>query len=207
MYQDTDFREALRTHADLSVMAFEPNPTNLAKVVPDPRLVVVPVALSNATGFLPFKPWSPTGGSILDLGPGHDSYLPPEARSLSPDRLVEVPVLRLSDILLHIGDDVSIEYLKSDAQGADLLVVVGAGDSLRRIRAVTVECQDLSSPSDARVFYKGACLVSDLVLYMASQGFSHHECVMQNAQLAEHNCHFGRSDADLQFARTAFRGL
>ena len=205
LYDDTDFRRELESSPDLTVIAFEANPENVARIRYHARLFLAGAALGTQSGFQTFNQWSATGGSLLPLGPAHTAYLSEESRKASPERQYEVGVVRLGDILSRVAGDVNIEYIKVDAQGADLDVVTSAGFSvLGRVRAITVECQDIYTKTDPRAFYAGACVVSDLVTFMEAAGFARHDCELQNAELAEKNCHFGRNDTDVGFARDAF---
>lgn len=78
----------------------------------------------------------------------------------------------------------------------------GAARLLKRTTMAVAECQDISDPKDdARVYYEDGCLKKDLVPFMELQGFTHHDCVMQNEKIAEVNCYFARDDAALKEAK------
>ena len=67
-----------------------------------------------------------------------------------------------------------------------------------------MECQDLPTPRDPRLYYEHACLTNSLLTFMGSMGFAAHECRMQNEAIREQNCHFAKNDIDLQFVLSSF---
>lgn len=206
VYTRTDFWDALTVHAnetaDVAVWGIEPNARHVASHPAHPSVTLFTAAAADYEGTAALTLWSPTGASLLPLGPAHARYVPAEARTGSPHE--EVAVVRLDTLLRLVPARVRVDYVKIDAQGADFAVVRGAGALVERIDSLTVECQDLPSPSDPRLFYEGACIVSDLREWMRANGFAFCDCVLQNADIAEHNCHFGRTRAASERARALF---
>jgi hypothetical protein len=59
-----------------------------------------------------------------------------------------------------------VDYLKVDAQGLDLQVVRSAGDRLKDIHRICVECDVTSNP-----LYRGAATKNETVDFFESHGF------------------------------------
>ncbi|CAB9525033.1 expressed unknown protein [Seminavis robusta] len=77
-----------------------------------------------------------------------------------------VMVFPLKDLLdLIPTTTIKSIHLKVDAEGADLQVLKSAGDSLKKVSSVVIECQDLE-PNDKRILRQGACLLSQAKEYM-----------------------------------------
>lgn len=204
VYQRTDFWAALekypRATRDVAVWGLEPNARHVAAHPPHPAVTLINAAAADVEGVAAMRMWSPTGASLHALGPAHSRYLSDAERNPLTVRTEQVVVLRLDTLLRLVPSappdaQVRVEYLKVDAQGADLRVLRGAGAALARVESVTAECQDLPNASDPRLFYQDACLVHELRAFMASHGYTRQSCALQNADIAEYNCHFGRTDA------------
>ncbi|CAB9500338.1 unknown protein [Seminavis robusta] len=76
-----------------------------------------------------------------------------------------VMVFPLKDLLDHIPSNIKSIHLKVDAEGADLQVLKSAGDSLKKVSSVVIECQDLE-PNDKHILRQGSCLLSQANEYM-----------------------------------------
>ena len=197
------FQEHPRETQSLAVWGIEPNSRFVMDHPVHSAFTLFNAAASDHNGASELRLWSPTGASLLPLGPAHARYLAPGDASRANSQAVAT--IRLDSLLCLVPPHVAIEYIKVDAQGSDLAVLRGAGDQLLRVRAVTAECQDLDrGENDPRRFYEGACRVADLRAYMRTWGFTEQECVLQNADIAEYNCHFARNARVLRNVRALF---
>ena len=75
---------------------------------------------------------------------------------------IEVNCDRLDNIIN--GIEVNFDFLKVDAQGAELNVLKSAGDLLSIFKGIQVECNHVS-------FYKEGVLTSDIDNFLKSKGF------------------------------------
>jgi FkbM family methyltransferase len=168
----------LENNNDLFVFGFEPNPDCINGIksskkyecpghIKDQnisRLGIIPVALSNVDTPTTMKFY------ILQNDCGTSSLYEPANNKLGPVKeCIEVPVYSLRDFFVIFPWDrfPYIEYLKVDAQGADLNILKGAGDYLReRVVYVTTE-------GDGIEYYRGCSENNEenICKYMESQGF------------------------------------
>jgi FkbM family methyltransferase len=127
-------RQTWESRRTLGLVAVEPM-SQCWTVWPDSRrLLGIPAAIYLERGTMDFHVNANDGTSSLAAsaeGTGMDVLRTVEVR--------KVPVLRLEDVLEAIPDDLVIEYLKTDTQGADLQVLQSAGEQLRRVRRVRAE--------------------------------------------------------------------
>ena len=94
-----------------------------------------------------------------------------------------VPVYRLDSILNMIPKTYEMLYLKVDTEGADLHVLRGAGDYLKRFQYVTAEVAN-----DTIHFSRiGANTVEETVKYVTAAGFKGTYC-------SHGDCHFSKVD-------------
>ena len=170
----------LHNEKDLQVFGFEPYPQNVEyikmgkdnpiqstykvekKNIEDGSFVLIPCALSNKIGKLNFY--------VTD-DPGCSSLFQPKKNIVSPIRdIIKVPVFSLKHFFdLFPWDKMPIiEYIKIDAQGADLNILKGAEEYLtERVVYVTAEADGFQ--------YIGAESSNTklMVKYMKSIGFHH----------------------------------
>jgi FkbM family methyltransferase len=157
---------AAREDPSLRVYAFEPNLAVAKELIGRlPNYIVLPMAVAErdgcadlylnmfaaASSLLPFDPeglrrWS--GGEVLKV-----------------ERAISVPTIRLDTFLELMGLE-EVEFLKIDAQGADLAVVRSAGERLRTFARIALEVQVTPVP-----LYEGGSLRGATVDYLASRGF------------------------------------
>jgi len=150
----------------LRVYAFEPNLAVAKELIGRlPNYVVLPMAVAETDGcvdfhlnafaaassLLPFNPeglrrWA--GGDVLKV-----------------ERTMAVPAVRL-DTFMGLMDIAQVEFLKIDAQGADLAVVRSAGSRLRDVARLALEVQVAGVP-----LYEGGSERSAVVDYLTSRGF------------------------------------
>lgn len=85
---------------------------------------------------------------------------------LRVEETISVPATRL-DLFMERMEIGAVEFLKIDAQGADLAVVRSAGARLADIARVALEVQVTDQP-----LYVGGSTRQEAVLYMESRGFA-----------------------------------
>jgi FkbM family methyltransferase len=162
------------------VFCFEPNPEAVAAIqsptnakrhpshgdVLEHKYVnknafIIPVALGNSTA--DSVPFHITKGDI-----GCSSlYVPKVTTGIQISHTIEVPLRTLTQFfdLLDFTKFQYIDYIKVDAQGADLDILKGAGSYLsERVVYVTIEC-------DTEYISREKNSVQDVESYLTSQGF------------------------------------
>lgn len=161
---------------DLQVFGFEPNPAAIHSILHGAikqheshgnplsihfigkEFFLIPCALGlSSDGAIPFY--------VTKNDCGCSSIYPP--KYLDVERVINVPVFRLADFfdLFPFDTHPVIDYIKIDAQGADLDIVKSAGDYMKeRVIYVTLEAEDLH--------YKNTVnSLQDIDSYMKSIGF------------------------------------
>jgi FkbM family methyltransferase len=162
-----------------SIYAFEPLPENVVKVKQNLQkyrvsdVAVFQLALSDSTGTTEFHVSSGNPDHLpqtedWDYGNKSSSLLPPkEHAELVPwvkfERTIPVETMRL-DLFCdsHSIERIDLAYL--DVQGAELMVLRGAGNYLTRIGAIWMEV-------GARELYEGQPLKDDVERFMQGHGF------------------------------------
>jgi len=139
---------------DLVVFGFEPNPTSIQAIrsptnkkqqeahgdvlenrFVDEKCYLMQVALgAEEANAMPFY--------IATNDEGCSSFYKPSGVLFDVSKVIEVPVITLASFLEVFPWDQFpyIEYMKVDAQGADLDILKGAGSYLERIVFITAEC-------------------------------------------------------------------
>jgi FkbM family methyltransferase len=173
----------LANESNLLVFGFEPNPESIdcilsplnkkkdithadvidTKYIQSKKLQIIPIALGNTETVLPFY--------ITDVDPGCSSLFKPTDtfQQIRPIKsVIHVPVFKLSQFmeLLPWNQIPFIDYIKIDAQGADLDIVKGGEQWIsERVVYITLEAESNT--------YSGcqANTVSNINTYMNSIGF------------------------------------
>ena len=161
--------------SDLVVYAFEPNLAIAAKRIGVlPNFVIIPMAVGERDGCAEFHLHSLTYcSSLLPLNAeGVDRWIGGD--QLRVERITTVPVIRLDTFLSLMGIE-EVDYLKVDAQGADLAVVRSAGKALSRIRRIRLEVQIV--PQE---IYVGASRKEEVLRFMDEVGFEITACERQS---------------------------
>jgi FkbM family methyltransferase len=143
-----------------------------------PNFIVLPMAVSEEDGIAEFR---------INANDGSSSLLPmsESGKAEWPDfdytvtQSVQVPTIRL-DTFMALAGISTVEYLKVDAEGADLAVLRSAGDRLADVRRVMVEVDLLENR-----LYEGAPTRDEMLEFMAERGFSLREAVRQNLDRQE----------------------
>ena len=151
----------------LQVYAFEPN----LKLATQswgllPNFTVLPVAIAETDGLADFYLNANEGSSsLLAFNPeGLSRWI--DGHLMKVESKLLVPTIRLDTFMKWAGIS-KVEYLKVDAQGADLSVVKSAGDRIRDIKKIMLEVAVTPVP-----LYDGAARRSDVVAYLEEFGFS-----------------------------------
>lgn len=160
------------------VYAFEPLPKNFEKIKNNldkyvaTNINISQVALSNKKGKSIFFVSSgrPEGASEDDWDYGNKSsslLRPAKVKKvhewLSFDEEVSVKTSRL-DQFMKDNKLTKIDFLYMDVQGAELMVLEGAGEFLKNIRAVWMEVESVE-------LYKNQPLKKDVEIFMQKNGF------------------------------------
>jgi methyltransferase FkbM-like protein len=87
---------------------------------------------------------------------------------------VTVGTIRL-DTFLNLAGIQTVDYLKIDAQGLDLDVVRSAGNRLKDIHRICLECDVSAHP-----LYRGASTKSETVEFLESRGFALIDVLVQS---------------------------
>lgn len=151
----------------LTIYGFEPNLRAAATLIGRaPNFIVLPVAVAETNGSADFHITAfDASSSLLSIDE--------EARrswtggdQLQTLETIRVPTLRL-DTFLEIVGITHVDFLKIDAQGADLAVLRSAGSRLRDIAKITLEV-DITP----RRVYVGSPSREEVVAFLESAGFT-----------------------------------
>lgn len=156
----------LAFYPHVRLYGFEPDAEECARLnaLADATTEYVPTALWSTGGHLPFYvAEDPMCSSV---------YRPIEELAVERPRLAHTRVRACANIDARTLDDWArergvgrVDYLKLDAQGAELAILQGAADVLSRVRAVKTEVQ--FSP-----MYEDVPLFADVDRHMRAQGFA-----------------------------------
>jgi FkbM family methyltransferase len=149
------------------VFLFEPNLQVAAKLFGLlPNFFVVPLAVTERDGTAELNVNSfPDASSLLPLDDEAVSYWV-GGQDLRIVETVTVGTIRLDTFLNGAGIQ-SVDYLKIDAQGMDLEVVKSAGNRLKDIHRICMECYVTAHP-----LYRGASRKNETVEFLRSQNFA-----------------------------------
>jgi len=180
-------RPSLLEQPDLAVIAFEPLYDNWGELNiknHHERLFSIPAAVSTAEGYQEFRRAGTDMCSSLK-GVNADAQRKDWPGGCTETSLTyEVPTLRLDTVIKMIPSDVTIEFLKVDAQGGDYDVVSSAGVELARIATAVIEVQLL------RPLYQDSASEEQFKSLFAKSGFRHAKTKVQNLENTEANMFF-----------------
>jgi FkbM family methyltransferase len=151
----------------LRVFLFEPNLRMATKLFGMlPNFFVVPLAVSEMDGSAELNINSyADASSLLPLDEqGVRNWI--GAQDLRTVEKGTVGTIRL-DTFLNLAGIQTVDYLKIDAQGLDLDVVRSAGNRLKDIHRICLECDVSAHP-----LYRGASTKGETVGYLESHGFA-----------------------------------
>ena len=155
-----------RHNPGLRIYAFEPNLRAAAKLMGRaPNYVVLPMAITEKDGVAEFHLNTfDASSSLLHLDrEAVRSWIGGEA--LKEERTVTVPTLRL-DTFMNLLEIQKVDFLKVDAQGADLAVVKSASSRLRDIAKIVLEVSVADRP-----LYVGEPSKDEVVSFLTTAGF------------------------------------
>lgn len=150
----------------LRVFAFEPNLQLAAKMFGGlPNIVVVPMAVAETDGCAEFNiTAAPASSSLLPINDANASRWV-GGQSISVVSRTIVPTIRL-DSFMNLAGIQTVDYLKIDAQGADLSVVKSLGERLKDLRKIYLEVSVTPFP-----VYHGSASKGEVVEFLAARGF------------------------------------
>lgn len=160
-----------------TIYIFEPLPENQKLVAENilkykvENVKLIPLAVSDEDGFSQFyvssgHPENQPNDLDWDFGNKSSSLLPPENNPhkwLNFDKTISVNTITLSVFLLNNKID-SIDFIHMDVQGAELKVLLGAKDAVKKIKAIWLEVADIE-------LYKNQPFRMDIENFMNLNGF------------------------------------
>lgn len=163
-----------------TVYAFEPRPDNILKGKESlqhyrcTQVVLENIALSDTNGKAEFylsegQPEGAKEAEDWDFGNKSSSLLPPSDEMkkhtewLRFKNKIEVNTLRLEDYAREKSLS-EIDFAHIDVQGAELMVLKGAGDFLKKIKLIWMEVEAVE-------LYKGQPLKTEVEDFMQAKGF------------------------------------
>jgi FkbM family methyltransferase len=132
------------------------------------NIFAVKAALGQQEGVAMFNVASgPACGSLLERNEASKFWCTQVKQRL------RVTILTLEGLLRLVPARVEEFHLKVDAEGADLMVLQGAGDAIRRFQTVIIECMPDDNGTGSEVAYHvGGCQLTPARKYMELHGFS-----------------------------------
>ncbi len=151
---------------DLIVYGFEPNLAVASRTMGRLRnFVMLPMAVSPKDGIAEFKLSAfDASSSLLDMDQSVAAKWIGEKGQLDVVDRFQVPTIRLDTFMNRMGIK-HVNFLKVDAQGADLDVIRSAGDRLADIDRITLEV------TKAEQLYQGAADPETVLAFMNEHGF------------------------------------
>lgn len=125
---------------DLAVIGFDPLEQNISEVRKrsiergySDRFIALRLALGETAGMFPFF--------VTEDDAGSSSLFRPKVFGVQREE--EVPVVTLASVMsfVNLEDFPRIDFLKTDCQGADISVLIGAGDFLSSVAIITCETE------------------------------------------------------------------
>jgi FkbM family methyltransferase len=151
----------------LTIYAFEPNLRAAATLIGRaPNLILIPMAVAEADGHAEFHVNAFDAASSLLRIDEDSRRCWTGGDKLETQETIIVPTLRLDTFLDRVRI-ARVDFLKIDAQGADLAVLRSAGTRLRDIAKITLEV-DISP----RRIYVGSPSREEVVAFLQEAGFS-----------------------------------
>ena len=152
------------------VLAFEPDLEEAERLADqyreDPSVLVVPVALGEQSGTIPFYlTHDASGSSIYQPAAAPRSPAPGQSRPGGEtfEKVVQVEVVSLDEWLETSGEG-PIDAMKMDVQGAELDILKGAPKALESMRMLVAEVH-------LNKMYEGAALFGEVDAFLREHGF------------------------------------
>lgn len=156
------------SNPSLRVYAFEPNMQLAAKMLGAlPNIIVVPMAVSETDGCAEFNiTASPASSSLLPIdGDNARRWVGGAQGGISVVSRTVVPTIRL-DTFMNLAGIQTVDYLKIDAQGADLSVVKSLGSRLKDLRKIYLEASVTEYP-----VYHGTPSKTEIIEFLKDRAF------------------------------------
>lgn len=169
-----------RLFPNAEIYIFEPLPSNLKLIEKNfirykrENIKLLPVALSDKDGQADFyvssgHPDDQKKEFDWDFGNKSSSLLEPESnisinKWLEFNNIIQVPTMTINTFVEQNKID-KIDFIHMDVQGAELKVLLGAKEHLKKIKAVWLEVADIS-------IYKNQVLRKEIECFMKLNGFS-----------------------------------
>jgi len=156
-----------------TVYAFEPNKTNLLKLIQNckniPNYNIIDKAVSDTEGVVQFYEANYTNASsILPFTDGVNKWKNADPKSkLATVNTYEVECIRLDTFIKQNNITKTIDFIKIDAQGHDLNVIKSLGEDIYNVREILAEVKVVEFE-----LYKGEGTKKDMLDYMSSKDFS-----------------------------------
>ena len=151
---------------DLVVYAFEPNLSVASRTMGRLRnFVMLPFAVSTQDGTAEFKlSRFDASSSLLEMQRDVQAKWVGGGGQLDVVDRFQVPTIRLDTFMDRVGI-AHVDFLKVDAQGADLDVIRSAGDRLADIERIKLEV------TKGEQLYEGAATADEVMAFMSQNGF------------------------------------
>ncbi len=158
--------ESALLNPSLRVYAFEPNMHLAAKLFGAlPNIIVVPMAVSETDGCAEFNITAfPASSSLLSVDDDNARQWIGGAEIRVVNKTT-VPTIRL-DTFMNLAGIQTVDYLKIDAQGADLAVLKSSGDRLKDLGKIYLEVSVTPYP-----VYQGCASKKEVVEFLEERGF------------------------------------
>lgn len=169
-----------RLFPNAEIYIFEPLPSNQKLIEKNfidykiESIKLLPVALSDKDGQADFyvssgHPENQKKELDWDFGNKSSSLLEPESnisinKWLEFNEIIQVPTMTINTFVQQNKID-KIDFIHMDVQGAELKVLLGAKDYLKKIKAIWLEVADVS-------LYKNQVLRKEIESFMKLNGFS-----------------------------------
>jgi FkbM family methyltransferase len=159
--------EGTVANPNLTVYGFEPN-LKLAgqRMGVSPNFVVLPFAIAKIDGAGEFHLNScDQASSLLSFNrDGLSEWIGTEQMKI--ERVIVVPTIRLDTFMNEVGIR-CVDFLRIDAQGADLSVLKSAGERLRDVWKIVLEVSLTHAP-----LYEGSHSKEECLRFMTGSGFT-----------------------------------
>jgi FkbM family methyltransferase len=154
------------TNPSLQVFAFEPNMHVVSKLFGAlPNIIAVPMAVSETDGCSEFNITAAHQSSSLLSVDADNARRWIGQGDIRVVRKTVVPTIRL-DTFMNLTGIQTVDYMKIDAQGADLAVLKSSGDRLRDFRKIYLEVSVTPYP-----VYHGCPSKQEIVQFLEERRF------------------------------------
>ncbi|MDN3584403.1 FkbM family methyltransferase [Mucilaginibacter flavus] len=162
-----------------NIFAFEPLPKNLQKIQHNivkyqkDNITIVPLGLSDNCGISTFyvssgTPEGQENNENWDFGNKSSSLLPPDkhidvVKFIEFKQRIDVETITLDAFCQNKGINL-VDFVHMDVQGAELMVLNGARNSISKMKAIWLEVSKIT-------LYKGQPLINDIERFMSENNF------------------------------------